>query len=179
LVGSIVYDVNIYLLKIMNIRPSKALLALALITSCNVVLTPNPAAAQTTLPRITVVGSRSWSTAEVENFLNGLKPPSLIDTLESMLPDFLGGGEEITPEFTMSLTYFDGCSSQQTRTDVVAREIFHLVNAANAVRSSSFQNGTVFGVSYNDQSRENFVVTSVTSSAVVVTPIEGSYSGCR
>jgi hypothetical protein len=169
---------NIYLLKIMVIRPRKALLALALVASCNVVLTPNPAAAQTTLPTITVVGSRPQSETEIRNFLDSLKRPYWSDFFENMLPDFLGGGEEITADHSLTLYTVNGCSaSQQTRTDAVARDVSSSVNN----RSSFYQNGSVFDVRYNDGASERFVVTSMTTSAVVITPIQGSFStsGCR
>ena len=164
----------------MHINARKALIALALVTSCSAAFTPQAAKAAD-LPTIVVVGSRPQSEADIRNFLDGLRPPSWTDVFDSILPDGLGGGgEEITADFSVTLYYFNGCSaSQQVRTDVVAREISSAVNTAAANnRSSGYQMGTVVDINYNDSGSERFVVTSVTTSAVVIAPIEGSFTGC-
>jgi hypothetical protein len=166
----------------MHINSRKALIALALITSWQVVLTPKPAVAQTTFPTVTVVGTPPQSQAYIQNFLDGLRPPSFGDMFENMLPDSWGGGEETAPEISLSLSTVKGCNvSQQARTDAVAREMSIL--ASNQARNNPsappmYAIGTVMTLHYSDTASERFVVTSSTTSSVVITPVEGSPSGC-
>ncbi len=165
----------------MHINARKALIALALVTSCGVAFTPQAAKAAD-LPTITVVGSPPQSQAEIQNFLDGLRPPSYGDLFENMLPDFLVEGEEATPPTSLTLYTVNGCNvSQQARTNAVAREMSIL--ATNHARNNPgtppmYELGTVTELHYNDGAGESFVVTSNTPSAITITPVEGSSSGC-
>jgi hypothetical protein len=160
----------------------KALISLAFIASCSVVLAPNLVTAQTTLPTITVVGSRPQSQADIQNILDGLRRPSWSDMFENMLPDFLDGGETIDPQVSLTLYTVNGCHvPQQTRTDSVAREMSIL--ASNHARNNPsspplYELGTVMNLHFNDGASERFVVTSSTTSSVVITPVAGSSAGC-
>ncbi len=167
----------------MHKHSRKALIALAFVASCSVVLTPNIVTAQTTLPRITVVGSRPQSQAAIQNMLDQLRPPSWSDVFDNMLPDSLGGGEAPAPEVSLTLYTVNGCRvPQQTRTDAVAREMSilasnHAINNPGA--PPMYDLGTVMSLHFNDGASERFVVTSSTTSSVVITPVEGSSAGCR
>jgi hypothetical protein len=174
---------NVYSLKIMRINVCKALLTLAVVTSCSVALAPKPATAQVTLPTIVVRGTRPQSQTFIQNFLDGLNKPSLADRFKHFMPDFLVDPPELVPEYTTAIYYFNGCgASQQARTDVVTGEVSSRAN--NSARnspsgSSGYREGSVFRALYTDRSSELFVVTSVTSGSVVITPVQGSFSGCN
>jgi hypothetical protein len=161
----------------------KALISLAFVASCSVVLAPHLVTAQTTFPTITVVGSRPQSQATIQNILDGLRRPSWSDLFENMLPDFVDGGTTIDPQISLTLSTVRGCNvSQQARTDAVAREMSIL--ASNHARNNPgappmYELGTVMNLHYSDTASEQFVVTSSTTSAVVITPVEGSSAGCR
>src|SRR6478672_4928876 len=81
-----------YFLKIMNINACKALVGLSLVASYGIALTPHPAAAQTTLPTITVIGKPPQSATEIQQILDQVRQPSPIE--EAMEYVGIGDGPE-------------------------------------------------------------------------------------
>jgi hypothetical protein len=155
----------------MNINACKALVRLSLVASCGIALTPHPAAAQTTLPTITVIGNRPQSPTEIQQILDQVREPSMIGEFL----EYVGVMEEPAyPQTGLSLPTTDCRSSQDVRTNTVAQ-------ALSVSGSSTYLTfGTEVTVNYmNAGSSETFVVTggggTPNSDPVrAITPVAGS-----
>ncbi|HEY9747344.1 MAG TPA: hypothetical protein V6C63_01480, partial [Allocoleopsis sp.] len=134
---------------------------------------PHPAAAQTTLPTITVIGKPPQSAAEIQQLLDQVRQPLLIEeALESI--GVMDGPEY--PQTSLSLPTTDCRLSQDARTNAVAS----FLSSPNAP-STYLLFGTEVTVNYaNANSSETFVVTGGGSGAPnsdpvrAITPVAGS-----
>lgn len=158
----------------MNINACKALVGLSLVASCGIALIPHPAAAQTTLPTITVIGHPPQSAAEIQQRLDDARRPQpswIEDVLESV--GVVDG--PVYPQTSLTLSTTDCRSSQDVRTNAVAEAL----SGPNPPTYLLF--GTEVRVQYKDESgSETFVVTGGGSGAPnsdpvrAVTPVAGS-----
>jgi hypothetical protein len=152
----------------MPIKSRKALIGLALVTSCGVALTP-PAAAQTTLPTITVIGHRPQSQADIQRILDQVRQPPIWLELAEMVelvdpPEY--------PQQSLTLYTIDCRLPQEARTNAVTHALSIPNVNVGALPYLAF--GTEVTVNYmNGNSTERFVVTGGGSGRPGSDPVRG------
>jgi hypothetical protein len=135
----------------MLINSRKVLVALSLVASCSVVFTPKSAAAETTLPTVTVIGHRPQSQAYIQGILDQVRQPPIWLELAEMVelvdpPEY--------PQTSLTLYTIDCRLPQESRTNAVT----HALTIPGSPTYLAF--GTEVTVHYmNGNASERFVVT--------------------
>jgi hypothetical protein len=139
---------------LINVR--KALFLLTLVASSSIALNPIRAAAQTTLPTVTVIGHRPQSREAIERFLDQAREASL----RTEILEFVGILDEPSyPQGSLSLYTVPCRLPQDARTNAVTQALSGPRSLVYPDGSPYLAFGTEMTVHYMNRGTERFVVT--------------------